>query len=231
MKNIRRMVKLAGLKGVTSTLQALTTSLFKRNNSMADLILSPIPVRPCIKCGAADRNPKGVCNICNRVRASAWYALNAARAKVNGMSYRAANPEKHKAAVARAVEANLDKKRSRDADWRASNPERISAVCAAWAAANPEARRIYNQNRRAKKRANGGVLTKGLSAKLFKLQRGLCPCCKQPLGDNFHLDHIQPIALGGSNTDDNMQLLRQRCNNQKHAKHPVDFMQSRGYLL
>jgi 5-methylcytosine-specific restriction endonuclease McrA len=53
----------------------------------------------------------------------------------------------------------------------------------------------------------------------------------QPLGDNYHLDHITPITLGGSNTDDNMQLLRQRCNNQKYNKHPIDFMQSRGFLL
>jgi 5-methylcytosine-specific restriction endonuclease McrA len=52
-----------------------------------------------------------------------------------------------------------------------------------------------------------------------------------PLGDNYHIDHIMPLALGGSNTDDNIQLLRQRCNNQKCAKHPVDFMQSRGFLL
>lgn len=56
-------------------------------------------------------------------------------------------------------------------------------------------------------------------------------CCGLPLGDNYHIDHIMPLALGGSNTDDNIQLLRQRCNNQKCAKHPVDFMQSRGFLL
>lgn len=40
-----------------------------------------------------------------------------------------------------------------------------------------------------------------------------------------------PLALGGANEDWNIQLLRQRCNNQKKAKHPVDFMQSKGYLL
>ena len=46
-----------------------------------------------------------------------------------------------------------------------------------------------------------------------------------------HLDHIMPLALGGSNTDDNIQLLRARCNLQKRAKHPVDFMRERGYLI
>jgi 5-methylcytosine-specific restriction endonuclease McrA len=91
--------------------------------------------------------------------------------------------------------------------------------------------RIICQNYRSRKRANGGTLSKGLAEKLFKLQQGKCPCCKQPLGRNYHLDHIVPTALGGSNSDDNMQLLRATCNHQKHAKHPIDFMQQRGFLL
>jgi 5-methylcytosine-specific restriction endonuclease McrA len=45
------------------------------------------------------------------------------------------------------------------------------------------------------------------------------------------MDHIIPLALGGANTDDNIQLLRATCNLQKHTKHPIDFMQQRGYLL
>lgn len=213
---------------------------------MATSILSAIPAHPCVKCGAADRNPQGRCNICNRVRASAWYALNAERAKANGMSYRAANPEKHKAAVARVVAVNPDKKRASDAAWRASNPARISAACmawrennperkkandAAWKAANPESRRVHAQNRRARKLENGGTLSKGLAAKLFGLQNGKCPCCKQPLGDDYHLDHITPLFLGGANSDENIQLLRAKCNLQKNKKEPIQFMQERGYLL
>lgn len=90
---------------------------------------------------------------------------------------------------------------------------------------------MYEHKRRAQALASGGVLSVGLSAKLFKLQKGMCPCCKQPLGDDYHMDHKMPLALGGSNTDNNMQLLRKKCNQQKNAKHPVDFMQSRGFLL
>ena len=40
-----------------------------------------------------------------------------------------------------------------------------------------------------------------------------------------------PIALGGKNVDDNVQLLCAACNLSKQAKHPVDFMQQRGFLL
>jgi 5-methylcytosine-specific restriction endonuclease McrA len=45
------------------------------------------------------------------------------------------------------------------------------------------------------------------------------------------MDHIVPLISGGTNTDDNIQLMRSRCNQQKSAKHPIDFMQSRGFLL
>lgn len=44
-------------------------------------------------------------------------------------------------------------------------------------------------------------------------------------------DHIMPMDLGGSNDASNLQLLCQSCNSSKHAKHPVDFMQERGFLL
>ena len=86
-------------------------------------------------------------------------------------------------------------------------------------------------NRRARVRETGGKLSSDLADKLFKLQKGKCPCCAQPLGDDYHLDHKMPIALGGSNTDGNMQLLRAVCNLQKAKKHPIDFMQIRGFLL
>ena len=126
---------------------------------------------------------------------------------------------------------NRAKANASSAAWKAANKERRKATMAAWHKANPEYTRIRNQNRRARKLESGGKLSKGLSVRLFKLQRGKCACCGQPLGTEYNLDHIMPIALGGSNTDDNIQLLRATCNKQKHAKHPIDFMQQKGYLL
>lgn len=127
---------------------------------------------------------------------------------------------------------NLDKARATNAAWKCANRDSERARLVAWHKANPEARRINEHNRRARERANGGKLSKGIADKLFRLQRGKCACgCKQPLGDDYHMDHRMPLALGGTNTDDNMQLLRSTCNLQKHSKHPVDFMQERGFLI
>lgn len=146
----------------------------------------------------------------------AWYAANAQRMRVAAVNYRVENKKKVTAYNKYWCESNADRKRQSESEWRA---------------ANPDLQRVYRNNRRARKIKAGGELSPGLAGKLFKLQKGMCPCCKQPLGDDYHIDHIHPLALGGNNTDENAQLLRKKCNLQKNAKHPIDFMQSRGYLL
>lgn len=204
-------------------------------------------IKFCQKCEAeTERNARGGCKPCKSVQAAIHYKKNSDRIKKSVSIYQAANADKISISRAAAYIKNPCKSKARAKDWYkantkrhrlsmvawcVANPEKARAYSAAWRIGNKEVFRIYAQNRHAQKRANGGKLSQGLSAKLFKLQRGLCPCCKQPLGDNFHLDHIVPIKLGGANIDSNIQLLRQRCNNQKSSKDPLIFMQSKGFLL
>lgn len=171
------------------------------------------------------------CKACASIYAAKWYAENKEKNKEACAAWYEKNSDKAKAAAAARYIANPEKIKTSISKWRKGNPEKVRAWNAKWNAANLEAKRIYEQNRRARKRDVGGKLSKGLADKLFKLQRGKCACCGKPLGDDYHLDHRMPLALGGANEDWNMQLLRQQCNNQKHARHPVDFMQSRGFLL
>ena len=141
-------------------------------------------------------------------------------------NWRTNNPDKAREAAKKWREANPDYY----TEWRKANPEKTIAAVKKWKAKNPEADRVHRQNRRSRQ-ANSGNLSKNIAVNLLKLQRGKCACCGQPLGDDYHLDHIMPLALGGTNTDNNIQLLRAECNLQKHAKHPVDYMQERGMLL
>lgn len=154
-------------------------------------------------------------------------AQQSIRRSAYAAAYRMANLETLKAANV----AYKEKHREELAERRSADPAKSRAYNASYRAAHPGRHRIYDQNKRVLRASAVGRLSAGLSEKLFRLQRGKCPCCSQPLGDDYHLDHKMPLALGGSNTDDNMQLLRAVCNMQKHAKHPVDFMQSRGFLL
>lgn len=202
--------------------------------------------KPCVKCGGTSRYATGKCQACVRARTAARYASDPLRASLAMAAYRAANPEQEKLRVRAYREANKAKRNAANAVWRAENPEKVKSSQDAyhaknpgkankkssdWREKNPAQVRIQRHNRRALVLSAGGSLSKGLLAKLFELQKGMCPCCKQPLGDKYHMDHVMPLALGGTNTDDNIQLLRATCNQKKHAKHPVDFMQAKGFLL
>jgi 5-methylcytosine-specific restriction endonuclease McrA len=186
-------------------------------------------VRPCVKCGASDRRNSGDCRPC----AAILDAIRAGKPEIKEKRKKAyeENASAIKAKIAMQRLQNIDKFRAREAAYRAANPEKRKASATKWQKANPEARRLNNANRRAREQSAEGKLSRGLSVKLFKLQKGKCPCCKQPLGDDYHMDHVIPLALGGQNVDGNMQLLRAVCNVQKKAKHPIEFMQSRGFLL
>ena len=50
-------------------------------------------------------------------------------------------------------------------------------------------------------------------------------------GVPHHVDHIVPLAKGGQHVASNIQILCPTCNVRKSAKDPIDFMQSRGFLL
>lgn len=66
---------------------------------------------------------------------------------------------------------------------------------------------------------------------LYEKQFGKCAICHVALGMNYDVDHVLPLKLGGGNDKDNLQLLCRACNRSKGAKHPVDFMRSKGLLL
>lgn len=209
--------------------------------------------KSCEKCG--DSKPQTEFNrsisakdgLQRRCRAcQAQYRKNNAE---NGAAYQSkyhsAHKEKRNDAAKTRYAENLERERSRSASYYRNNthkeslrkaesyktnPQKYNFASAKWAKDNPLKVRVHIENRRAKARAAGGKLSRNIVVNLLKLQCGKCACCGRLLGDDFHLDHIMPLALGGANADSNMQLLRATCNQQKHAKHPIDFMQSRGFL-
>lgn len=99
----------------------------------------------------------------------------------------------------------------------------------------PEVRerlRINKQNRRARVSEVGGHLTRGLTTRLLGLQKGRCASCSCLLKESgHHLDHITPIARGGVNNDENIQLLCPPCNRLKNARDPIEWAQSLWRLL
>ena len=58
---------------------------------------------------------------------------------------------------------------------------------------------------------------------LFLAHKGRCASCTLPIppGKGWDIDHIIPLALGGSDTTDNMQILCRPCHGTKTIKRDV----------
>lgn len=146
------------------------------------------------------------------------------------------NPDKVKTRNSRWAKANGEKTVERIAKWRKANPERVKAHTERWRQSNIETcrerDRIRSGNRRAKMGGNNGTHTAADLTEIFAAQGGRCAYCRADLKrKKKHVDHIVPLAKGGSNGRSNLQYLCQPCNNSKSAKDPIDFARSRGLLI
>jgi 5-methylcytosine-specific restriction endonuclease McrA len=160
-----------------------------------------------------------------------YYQANRDRLLAEKATYYQDNKEKLKAYQAMYAKENKEKVAGRSVSWRKRNPDARKAICARYRQANKEKVLVHHQNRRAAVRASG-KLSADIVNKLMTLQRGKCAVCREDLEKvGKHIDHIIPIALCGSNTDDNVQLLCPTCNLSKGAKHPIEYMQQKGFLL
>lgn len=121
-----------------------------------------------------------------------------------------------------------DRKSARAKEYYRENRERLLAQQKQYYEANKELWVLKVHKRRA-----AGLPTHiriSEIRKLRSLQKNKCTVCKQELV-RYHIDHIKPLVKGGKHEFHNLQLLCPTCNLTKSAKDPVDFMQSKGYLL
>jgi len=192
--------------------------------------------KTCRRCGTTYDNT--YCRTCARTyyeankdlvkaRAKQWAKDNPAKIAAKKARRAAANPElaKEKAARRRAKYSALGVNPQQE--WRHNNPEKYKAQRKRYRDKHPEKFRCRDGRRRAK--TLGGHLSNNLIGVLFKKQKGICPCCGKPLGVDFHLDHITPLAKGGAHADWNMQLMRSECNIEKSDQDPESFMWKRGF--
>mgnify|MGYP003441980287 FL=1 len=127
----------------------------------------------------------------------------------------------------RKGEANHKWKGGKDA-YRDRYRDREREYRVAYRAKNPEKVREFARKRR---QSMLQKLPTGTVKKIGASQKWLCVVCRNSIRKEFHIDHINPLALGGVNEASNIQLLCPSCNLRKSAKDPIDFMQERGFLL
>lgn len=195
----------------------------------------------------------GSCYDCLKRHSKNWRAANPDKVLRSWKKWRVANSEtvkKWKAASASRPEVR-ERRKVYQATWYQTNKERDRparlalyaakresriAYSKAWVEANPERSREHFRmgmaRRRARKRGAGGTHTAADLADIFRAQGGRCAYCRADLNKiKKHVDHIVPLARGGSNRRSNLQYLCQPCNQKKNWKDPNEFARSIGLLI
>ncbi len=215
---------------------------------------------PCHRGHIAYRYVKGAeCIECQKEKSKKWYS-DTDRARKKTAGWRAKNPERNLTNQRRYVERNRERVRQCETVWaeknrskkrgyckkwygknrkgeqerarikRAKNIEKYRKYSVQWNADNPGKVAAIARNRRARA-AKGGKHSYDDVMALLKKQKGGCVICKTAFGNRYHVDHIMPLARGGSNDRTNLQILCAPCNQSKSARDPIEFMQQRGMLL
>jgi 5-methylcytosine-specific restriction endonuclease McrA len=106
--------------------------------------------------------------------------------------------------------------------YRKRHPEEVRACYRRWYARNRELNLAYQARKRTAQYGGGNNFTRDDVRGQRERQGGTCFWCKGKLGA-YHIDHVIPIALGGSNGPENIVISCPHCNLSKSAQHPMDF--------
>lgn len=197
--------------------------------------LAGIPKRtryigPCKKCNSDVDVKDGICRKCRISYSKEYYMVNKETLNIKKKEYAILNRDSINNKKKEWEKNNKEKLASYAKKYLSRNKEKRAVYAKKWREENKEKLRLLCINRR-RRIYGSGKLSLDIASKVGDLQKWKCATCRISISGNYHIDHIMPISLGGSNVDSNIQLLCPHCNLSKHAKHPIDFMQSKGYLL
>jgi 5-methylcytosine-specific restriction endonuclease McrA len=157
-----------------------------------------------------------------------------ARAREYMRKRRTDHPERTQAETQRWRKKYPDRKSASEKRWRQGNAEHCRRVAAIWRMLNPEVVRAGRHRRRARDQQAIGTYSRIDVTRIYRAQRGHCAYfffCSSALGNSYHIDHIVPLARGGSNAASNIQLTCPSCNTRKQALDPIRFARKIGALL
>jgi hypothetical protein len=144
------------------------------------------------------------------------------------------NPERRREIDKKWRDDNPQKIREKNRNYKTKHAERLAPIAIErtlqWRTNNPEKvlenGRKGSHVRRARKYKSGGSYTNDQIRELLKQQDWTCIYCSSSLREKRELDHIMPLARGGSNDIANLQWLCSPCNRKKRDRDPVEFAAS-----
>lgn len=171
------------------------------------------------------------CLVCWRGDGKRYRTLNPTKMRASEKAWKLKNPEKYKAKRKRAYDKNRVAMLASHKRWRDENPIISRASSKNWKQQNPDRHCTNGRNYRSRLRGADGSHTTNEIKALFTKQRGKCVHCHKSLRNGYHVDHIVPLAGGGTNWITNIQLLCGPCNVRKGATDPIEFARRNGRLL
>lgn len=128
---------------------------------------------------------------------------------------------------------NLDKLKAYRKDWGVLNLDQDSEnarLLALYHSDRPKYR-VIQHNSRARQFGVAGQLSIGIVSSLLEQQQCKCKYCQVDISETWEIDHRVAIACGGTNTDNNIQLLCKPCNSSKQDKNPDEYEKQIGFKL
>lgn len=140
----------------------------------------------------------------------------------------------HKSSLSVAKSAYYEQNKELIAEYqrkyRDENREILSARLVEYRNAEREKVRAWNRNRKARARNAEGHHSAEDVIEILMSQNEKCNSCGIDLADGYHVDHIMPLILGGTNWPSNLQVLCPTCNTSKGGLHPDDWEKKRRKL-
>ena len=116
-----------------------------------------------------------------------------------------------------------DKKRAQGREYYresyAENPQKWLKRNYDWERRNPEWRKLRREHVRI------SVVREVLKKNIEIYGQPTCVYCEISI-ENWHIDHIKPLAKGGSSIGDNLCIACPDCNRRKHVKSVEVFMEA-----
>ena len=125
---------------------------------------------------------------------------------------------------------NKEKEAVVNKQYRQTNPEKLREIYRNYRINNIEYCRTKSRNRYAWRIQSIDQHTVEDVFRLYEEQNGVCRYCSEPLGNDYHVDHIFPLSIYKYNGPLDLQLLCEGCNVSKLNKDPIMYERKRGIL-
>lgn len=197
--------------------------------------LLPFPLSAFTKDRTMKDGLRAKCRACRNIENNEWQRKNpekvaakkrrhyheaggGEKARAYGRTYGQMNKEKRDANNRRWYEKNRSAALEYAQYYIAENRDNVNARRRRKYAIDPSVATAQRHRRRARKKAADGSHSADDLRRLMKAQRGRCYWCSEHVHDKGTVDHVIPLARGGSDDPSNLVISCRSCNSRKRTR-------------